>query len=522
MRNFVLCGMQFGDEGKGSFVDFLSQEYNANWIVRYNGGSQASHTVTTPEGKIHKFSQLGSGMFNEHAKTFLSSNMVINVDNYFREVEIFCKTSGQKMEDVLSRVYIDCNCLVVTPYHKLLNKLRELSLGENRRGSVGTGVSEVAYLKTYLDNHKNNGRYFWLSINLYELFYETIFKVGRALSNIKAYVLEFYNIHKEEIFKNCSPNMIEGLKNEINILLFSDFECRLEEEYIKMSDKMFEKYPILMQTFYGTKPFLIDLFFKTDNSGLPREEKQRAFEDFTIIFEGAQGLLLDVKYGLKPNTTFLDTTVKQAMKYIKSIREECNKMQTKGHVKVNKIGVAKAFYTRHGKGVFPTENFKMNSTMHDDNQESTFWNGDIRFGWFDAVLFRYAQKINKVKEVYLSSLDVLEGMGDLKVCNCYRYDGYVDDEFEKVFDFYINHKNEVIITDIKCTCKDISKYLEQAKPIYENVDGFMSAVIEDDNGNKVLSKGCENYIRTISNMIHLPITLVSYGPTRNEKMFVSI
>ena len=59
MRNFVLCGMQFGDEGKGSFVDFLSQEYNANWIVRYNGGSQASHTVTTPEGKIHKFSQLG-------------------------------------------------------------------------------------------------------------------------------------------------------------------------------------------------------------------------------------------------------------------------------------------------------------------------------------------------------------------------------------------------------------------------------------------------------------------------------
>ena len=249
MRNFVLCGMQFGDEGKGSFVDFLSNEFNANWIIRYNGGSQASHTVTTPDGKIHKFSQLGSGMFNENAKTFLSSNMVINVDNYFREVEVFCKTTGQSMKDILSRVYIDCNCLVVTPYHKLLNKLRELSLGENRRGSVGTGVSEVAYLKTYLDNHKNNGRYFWLSISLYNLFYETIFTVGRALSNIKEYVLEFYNIHKEEIFKNCPPNMVDSLKREIDLLLFTDFEDKLEDEYVKMSNKMFEKYPILMQTF---------------------------------------------------------------------------------------------------------------------------------------------------------------------------------------------------------------------------------------------------------------------------------
>ena len=76
MRNFVLCGMQFGDEGKGSFVDFLAHKYNADWIIRYNGGSQASHTVETPNGYIHKFSQLGSGMFNEHSKTFLSKNSV--------------------------------------------------------------------------------------------------------------------------------------------------------------------------------------------------------------------------------------------------------------------------------------------------------------------------------------------------------------------------------------------------------------------------------------------------------------
>ena len=522
MHNFVLCGMQFGDEGKGSFVDYLSHKYDANWVIRYNGGSQASHTVITPNGKIHKFSQLGSGMFNKNTKTFLSSNMVINVDNYFREVDVFCKTTRQSMKDVFSRVYIDCNCLVVTPYHKLLNKLRELSLGENRRGSVGTGVSEVANLKTYLDNHKNNGRYFWLSISLYNLFYETIFTVGRALSNIKEYVLEFYNIHKEEIFKNCPPNMVDSLKREIDLLLFTDFEDKLEDEYVEMSNKMFEKYPILMQTFYSSDPFIVDLIFKTDNSGKSREEKEKAFKDFTIIFEGAQGLLLDVKYGLKPNTTFLDTTVKKAMEYIKTIKEEHGRMQTKGQIKVNKIGIAKAFYTRHGKGVFPTENYKMNLTMHDNNQESTFWNGEMRFGWFDAVLFRYAQKINKVKEVYLSSLDTLEGMGDLKICNSYRYTGYVDEEFENVFDYYVNHKNEIIIIDIKCTCKDISKYLEQVEPIYTVVDGFMHTVVEDENGKKVLSDGCSNYIKTISNLIHLPITLISYGPTREEKMAVNV
>lgn len=520
MRNVVLCGMQFGDEGKGSFVDFLAHKYNVDWIIRYNGGSQASHTVETPNGYIHKFSQLGSGMFNEHSKTFLSKNMVINIDNLFREINAFCEKSGQSFEDVLNRVYISRDCLVVTPFHKLLNKLREISMGDRRRGSVGTGVSEVGYLKWYSHHGKRNRHYSFLTLSLYDIFYEDEYVIRTRLKNLKEFVHDFFEGHKFEIRDNCPEDMNYDLQKEINLLLFSDYYEQLAKEYSEKARNLINKYECVDGHFFSIKPFLSELVSNTDNKKATRYEKEKFMKDYTIIYEGSQGLLLDVKHGLKPNTTLLDTTVNHAMRIVDRIKRKHHDMITNGQINVNKVGVAKAFYTRHGRGVFPTENYKMNLTMQDENQESTYWNGEIRFGWFDAVLFRYAQKINKVNEVYLSSLDTLEGMGRLKICNSYRYNGFVDEEFEKLFDYYKNFTNEIIITDIKCVSKNISKYLEEVEPIYIDVEGFIAAVEVDENGKMVLTNNCKNYVRTISSLIHLPVTLVSYGPTRYEKMFI--
>ena len=89
MDSFILCGMQFGDEGKGTFVDYLAHEQNIDCVVRYNGGSQASHTVITPSKIIHKFSQLGSGMFLDKCHTYITENMVINLDNLMVEMKVF-------------------------------------------------------------------------------------------------------------------------------------------------------------------------------------------------------------------------------------------------------------------------------------------------------------------------------------------------------------------------------------------------------------------------------------------------
>ena len=146
MDSFILCGMQFGDEGKGTFVDYLAHEQNIDCIIRYNGGSQASHTVVTPSNIIHKFSQLGSGMFLNKCHTYITENMVINLDNLMVEMEVFSEKTGISITDLMDRIHIHENCFVVTPYHKLINKLRELSKGDNRRGTVGTGVSEVRHL----------------------------------------------------------------------------------------------------------------------------------------------------------------------------------------------------------------------------------------------------------------------------------------------------------------------------------------------------------------------------------------
>lgn len=520
MHNFVLCGMQFGDEGKGSFVDFLAHKYDANWVIRYNGGSQASHTVTTPDEKIHKFSQLGSGMFNEKTKTFLSQNMVINIETLFRELDVFCETSGQDVEDVLKKIYISRNCLVVTPFHVLLNRLRELSMGDNRRGSVGTGVSEVGYLNWYAHHGKRNKHYSFLTLSLNNIFFEDEYIIRRKLRDIKLFVQVFYEAHKRDIHEYCPYEMLADLVKDINLLLYTEFYENLAHEYYEKARALLNKHNFMKDNLYELRPFISELIENTDNSHAPRIDREQYLKDYTIIYEGSQGLLLDVKYGLRPNTTLLDTTVNHAMRIVDRIKRKHRDMVTEGHINVNKVGVAKAYYTRHGKGVFPTENYKMNLTMYDANQEKTFWNGEIRFGWFDAVLFRYAQRINNVNEVYLSSLDVLEGMGPLKVCNSYQYTGFVDDEFEKLFDYYVDYRNRVIITDIKCTCKNISAYLKNVEPIYIEVEGFMNAVVEDENGKKILSDGCKNYVRTISSVVHLPITLISYGPTRDEKLFI--
>src|SRR5574344_1978329 len=123
-KSYIISGTLFGDEGKGTFVDYLANEKNIKQNVRYNGGSQASHTVTI-NNVNHKFSQLGSIMCNESSKTYLSRNTIVNPFNLYTEAYSFCKKFGISEEEILSRIYIDSQSLVVTPYHSLIGKLIE-------------------------------------------------------------------------------------------------------------------------------------------------------------------------------------------------------------------------------------------------------------------------------------------------------------------------------------------------------------------------------------------------------------
>lgn len=480
MDSYILCGMQFGDEGKGTFVDYLSFTLNADAIIKYNGGSQASHTVITPDGILHKFSQLGSGMFLEKCHTYLSENMVINLDNLMVELEVFSKKTGFTISELIKRIHINENCFIVTPYHKLINKLREFSKGNNRRGTVGTGVSEVRILLS--ENQESP-----LGLQVKDILGSSNNNlIVSKLEALKYYVEDFYEEKQEIIWSNVPDKMKNSLEKEIRFLLDSKICLGLAANYVINFNNASADLNLKKCIYSISEAVLIENYN-------------------TIIFEGSQGLLIDKFFGIKPNTTFLDTTNKFAIEI-----SHCRK-------NIHKIGIAKAFTSRHGFGIFPTETIEVSSKISDKNQDSSFWNGSIRFGWFDAILLRYAQKVNQVDELYLSSLDKLDTFETIKICNEYIFTDVIDETFPRIFDFYISQFGEIVITDIKENNETLTKYLEKCIPKYICVDGWKSD-ISHISDKSCLPENCLKYISTLENLIHIPITIISVGPTRNNKI----
>lgn len=484
MDSVIVCGMQFGDEGKGSFIDYLAHEKNAHCIIRYNGGSQSSHTVITPSGSFHKFSQLGSGMFFDKCHTYITENMVVNLDNLIVEMRVFSRTTGIEISELIQRMHIHENCFLVTPYHKLINKLRELSQGSERRGSVGTGVSEVRYLLSE-PKLSPNGKKLGLQVKDIYKRYSNQPIIGQ-LEELQHYVQQFYEQNQLEIEKNMPEEMKKTMEKEIEYLLAPKAFLQIASEYITKL-KHAPREINLSQCVYDT----YELSFKK--------------KCYQAIWEGSQGLLIDSVYGIKPNTTFLDTTNHFAVS-ISYVSD-----------KIKKIGIAKAFTSRHGMGVFPTETIEVSSKVSDDNQDESFWNGKIRFGWFDAILLRYAQKINQVDELYLSCLDQLSDFETLKICNAYYYNGIVDKEFRQTFNYTRMTDGKVIITDIKKNKENISKYLEKCIPQYVELPGWKQdiAKVTDD---EELPQECKKYIELLETLANIPITVISVGPTRVNKI----
>lgn len=482
MDNWILCGMQFGDEGKGSFVDYLVHERDADCVVRYNGGSQASHTVIAPTGELHKFSQLGSGTFSERCHTYLSENTVINPDNLFVEIKVFSDKTGIPMPDLIDRIHIHRDCFIVTPYHKLINKLRELSRGARRRGTVGTGVSEVRYL---LNEPRRKGEVpLGLQIkHLLDRANEPL--VVERLQALEHYVSAFYREHRDVIWRYAPEQMREPLEKEIAFLLRPEAPTELAHGY---------------RVRFGEAPREIHPGRCLYTSYREAVEGKRC-----AVFEGSQGLLIDGTYGIKPNTTHLDTTAHFA-------RALCDD----GDTTVN-VGIIKAFASRHGQGLFPTESTELSARISDHNQESSFWNGSIRFGWFDAVLFRYAQRINRAEQLFLSSLDLLDDLETILVCNSYRYRGTVDARFETLFDYTVSEDGGITVTDIKGLGDDLGHYLEQCSPVYLSVSGWQSDITHVTDRAR-LPERCIAYVQLLEQLTELPITVVSVGPTRNDKI----
>ena len=463
----VLAGMAFGDEGKGSFTDFFTDKEKSKILVKYSGGSQAGHTVVLEDGVSYKFSQLSSGMFEENAETYITENVVINLDGLICEVNEFARVNNSCSRNILERLHIHESGLVVTPYHKLINHLNECMGGGKRRGSVGTGVSEARFLS---DNFDISSRF------------------GELItSNRRSHSFKKLFDYTKKLYSNITPNMRKALPDNVIEMLDKEAKELLNEKALN----------VIARREYNHAIALYACMFRDYDDITSKSEN--------IVFEGSQGILIDKDYGLKPNTTLCDTT-NFFPKYMFKDEE------------VTYYGVIKSFYSRHGKGILPTESNSLRNHVV-EIMPQMLTNENISFGWFDLVLFRYACKISSLDKVLMSGLDILSGLKTLKKCTCYEYRGAVDDIFEEIFEYKVV-KGKIRIMDIK-HIKDsrVSSYLKKCVPVYKYFEGW------DENITKVKSFSklpgtCKRYVKYIEKMSKTKLEYVSVGASRVSKIKV--
>lgn len=462
----VVAGLAFGDEGKGSYTDFLTKEYDIKTLVRYAGGNQSNRTVTLPNGKQLEFSQLSSGMVNPDTHTYITKNVIVSLDNLIEEINDLAKLTDENPIKILDRVHINKDCVCVTPYHKLINHLNEIIAGSERRGSVGLGASEARYLNDTFN----------ISIKFSDLIYsKNKYRNFRDLYDFAA-----------RLFEEVNDKVMNKLPENIAYLIQEEAMNLLNEKALNL----------IIRRETNIALALSKTIFDSDEEIVLTKEK--------VMFEGSLGLLIDKDYGLKPNTSLCDTS----NSYPKKIISRDDAIY---------YGIIRSYYQRHGRGVFPTESRFLRKQFSSDKGDAGYWNGRVRYGWFDSVLYRYSIKVAEVDEVLVSSLDALSNIKEIKICDYYFYNGLIDDEFKKTFSYKISNEG-VRIYDIKnISSPRISYYLRNVRPHYMIMKGW-NTDIRDIKSYEELPDKCKSYIKAIEKLSHKKISYVSLGPTNESKI----
>lgn len=345
--NIVVVGLGYGDEGKGTIVDYLVRKHEAAAVVRFNGGAQAGHNVVLPDGRHHCFSQFGSGTFVPGVMTYLSRyfllapNAMLNEERALRKVGV---------HDALARTVVDPGALVITPYHRAANRIREALRGDGAHGSCGMGIGEVMSLR-------EKGLAFYVS----DLFSKHMTK--KLLSAIREHYLDEFS---SLFYRLMSP--ASRVWESVCVLDEDRTETRINNEFNEFS----------MHIEVG--------------EALPELLKQ----DKPIVWEGAQGALLDENYGFNPHTTYSTTTVDNAVTLLREHGREPDRV----------IGVTRAYGTRHGKGPLVGER---GWKLHEKHNGDSGFQGGFRTAQLDLVALRYAAQMNHglVKELAVTNIDRL-------------------------------------------------------------------------------------------------------------------
>lgn len=446
----IVVDLGYGDSGKGTMIDWLCAERGVTLVVRFNGGAQAGHNVIAADGRHHTFSQFGAGTFTPGVRTHLSRHCLVNPLSMNVEARALMKKG---VPDAYARATVHREALVVTPFHRAANRLSELYRGDARHGSCGMGIGETA---SHALRHPDEAM-----------------RVG-DLADPAAFRRKFRLIRERK--RAEMREQIAALRGvaeaETSIRLFDN--DGVAEAYLDHMDEFLREATLI------------------DDAG-----EAALFERHDrIAFEGAQGVLLDEKYGFHPHTTWSTCTFENARAILKAHG---------GDRQVTSLGVIRGYMTRHGAGPFPTEDAALEPLLKGEHNVRNDWQGGFRLGWLDLPAIRYAIKAcGNVDALAVTCLDRLTEMPTIKVC--VGYDPHPDDRALLTPDV-VGVARNIPFREGKDNDRQerITNALKRAKPLY-----WPWGEPKPD------ARALLGWLR---DELPVPIAIGSYGPTAADKVF---
>lgn len=423
MTNIAIIGLQWGDEGKGKIVDFLSDQFDA--VVRFQGGHNAGHTIKV--GDItYKLSLLPSGVVRNKFSV-IGSGVVLDPVALLSEIR---KIGEAGLKVTPEKLNIASNCCLILSVHRELDQLLEAQKGNKKIGTTGRGIGPA-----YEDMAGRR------AIRICDIYDEKI--LNERLENL----LFYHNLLRKSLGEK--ELTVAALASEIA-------EVRdAITPYVKSSYEIYQKLSSCKH----------------------------------VMFEGAQGALLDVNHGTYPFVTSSNTQAGQVGLGSCMSSNALNKT----------LGILKAYTTRVGSGPFPTElNDEMGEFLRVEGHEiGTVTGRQRRCGWFDAALVRHSIKLSNTKEIALTKLDVLDKLEKIKICTAYKING---------------KSYEYLPQDIQLW--------DKIEPVYEIVDGWMSSSAKAKSFDE-LPTNAKKYIKRIEELCDIKVAILSNGAKREETIVLN-
>ena len=423
-KNVVVVGTQWGDEGKGKIVDLLTDRAHA--VVRFQGGHNAGHTLVI-NGKKTVLHLIPSGVLRDGVMCLIGNGVVLSVAALFEEMDELTRNGV----DVAKRLRVSDSCPLILPHHVALDHAREKARGKAAIGTTGRGIGPA-----YEDKVSRRG-----------------LRVGDLLDT------------------RTFPDKLKGVMEYHNHALKNYFHCDTVDyaetlaECLKLAERL--------------RPLVADI---------PELLYQYGRDGKRVMFEGAQGALLDIDHGTYPYVTSSNTCAGAAA--------------TGSGVGPGRLdyvlGITKAYTTRVGAGPFPTElNDGVGDRLGERGKEFVSTTGrKRRCGWYDAVIMRRSNQLNGVTGLCVTKLDVLDGLDAIRVCTAYRHEG-----------------------KLRTTPPSGADALAKCEPVYEEVPGWTESTLGVRSFNK-LPANAQKYLKKIEELTEARIDIISTGAERDDTIIL--